>query len=35
MVLLSFPAANRDPEMFPDPDRVIIGFTTLQSNHSR
>jgi len=24
MVLLSFPAANRDPEMFPQPDQVII-----------
>ncbi|HEX2651507.1 MAG TPA: cytochrome P450 [Burkholderiales bacterium] len=23
-VLLSFPAANRDPEMFPDADRVLI-----------
>src|SRR5262245_5285139 len=24
MVFLSFPAANRDPEMFPDADKVII-----------
>jgi cytochrome P450 len=24
MVLLSFPAANRDPEVFPDADKVII-----------
>jgi hypothetical protein len=24
MVMLSFPAANRDPEVFPDADRVVI-----------
>jgi cytochrome P450 len=24
MVMLSFPAANRDPEMFPDADKVLI-----------
>jgi cytochrome P450 len=23
-VLMNFPAANRDPEMFPDPDRVVL-----------
>ena len=27
MVLLSFPSANRDPAMFPDPDRVILDRT--------
>jgi len=27
MVLLSFPAANRDPAMFPDSDRVILDRT--------
>jgi cytochrome P450 len=24
MVMLSFPAANRDPAMFPDADKVVI-----------
>jgi cytochrome P450 len=24
MIMLSFPAANRDPAMFPDADKVII-----------
>jgi cytochrome P450 len=24
MVLLSFPAANRDPDVFPEADKVII-----------
>lgn len=24
MVMLSFPAANRDPDMFPDADTVVI-----------
>ena len=24
MVLLSFPAANRDPKMFPEADRVVL-----------
>ena len=24
MVLLSFPAANRDPDVFPDADKVLI-----------
>jgi cytochrome P450 len=24
MVMLSFPAANRDPEAFPDADKVVI-----------
>jgi cytochrome P450 len=23
-VLMNFPAANRDPEVFPDPDRVVL-----------
>jgi cytochrome P450 len=32
MVLLSFPAANRDPAMFPDADRVIIDRT--QNRHA-
>ena len=32
MVLLSFPAANRDPEMFPDADQVIIDRT--QNRHA-
>jgi cytochrome P450 len=27
MVLLSFPAANRDPAMFPDPERVVLERT--------
>ena len=27
MVLLSFPAANRDPKMFPDADKVVIDRT--------
>jgi len=27
MVLLSFPAANRDPKMFPEADRVAIDRT--------
>jgi cytochrome P450 len=27
MVLLSFPAANRDPAVFPDADKVIIDRT--------
>jgi hypothetical protein len=27
MVLLSFPAANRDPAVFPEPDRVILDRT--------
>jgi cytochrome P450 len=27
MVLLSFPAANRDPKMFPDAERVVIDRT--------
>jgi cytochrome P450 len=27
MVLLSFPAANRDPAMFPDADRVVLDRT--------
>jgi cytochrome P450 len=32
MVLLSFPAANRDPAMFPDADRVVIDRT--QNRHA-
>jgi cytochrome P450 len=32
MVLLSFPAANRDPAVFPDADRVVIGRT--QNRHA-
>jgi cytochrome P450 len=32
MVLLSFPAANRDPAVFPDADRVIIDRT--QNRHA-
>jgi cytochrome P450 len=32
MVLLSFPAANRDPTVFPDADRVIIDRT--QNRHA-
>jgi cytochrome P450 len=32
MVLLSFPAANRDPAMFPDADRVIID--RMQNRHA-
>jgi cytochrome P450 len=32
MVLLSFPAANRDPTMFPDADRVVIDRT--QNRHA-
>jgi cytochrome P450 len=24
MVMLAFPSANRDPEAFPDPDKVIL-----------
>src|SRR6516162_5278543 len=32
MVLLSFPAANRDPAVFPDADKVIIDRT--ENRHS-
>src|SRR5262249_48167364 len=32
MVLLSFPAANRDPAMFPDAERVILDRT--QNRHA-
>jgi cytochrome P450 len=32
MVLLSFPAANRDPAVFPDADRVVIDRT--QNRHA-
>jgi cytochrome P450 len=32
MVLLSFPAANRDPAMFPDADRVILD--RVQNRHA-
>jgi cytochrome P450 len=32
MVLLSFPAANRDPTVFPNADRVVIDRT--QNRHA-